>query len=182
MQKEWKTLSEDMVFEAHPYLKIIRQKIQVDEELVIDNFYQVHLRPFVITVPFLENGKVLMMRQYKHGVGRTSLTFPGGFADKEEAPELACHRELLEETGLRASQTIHLGEFTDNGNQRGCIGNYYLQTNCRYVQKPNSGDLETMELLELSIEDIDKALFAGDIAITHHAAVWSMARLYQSIA
>lgn len=181
MGNKWKTLAQDTVFAAEPYLKVVRQKIQIDEEHVIDDFYQVHLRPFVITVPFLDNGKVLIMRQYKHGVGRTSLTFPGGFADKGETAEAACHRELLEETGVKASRTQFLGEFTDNGNQRGCVGSYFIQTGCQRVQEPDSGDLEDMEIIEMAVEDIDKALFAGDIAITHHAAVWSMARLYQNL-
>lgn len=175
---KWKTLTEDTVFEVAPYLKVVRQKVQIDDERVIDDFYQVHLRPFVIGVPFLENGKVLIMRQYKHGVGRSSLTFPGGFVDPGEAPEMACARELLEETGVKAAQTHLLGTFTDNGNQRGCIGSYFIQTGCKSVQAPDSGDLEEMEQLEMSVDEIDKALFSGEIAITHHAAAWSMARLH----
>lgn len=181
MENKWKTLSEDTVFAAEPVLKVVRQKVQIDETRVIDDFYQIHLRPFVITVPFMENGKVLIMRQYKHGVGKTSLTFPGGFADEGEAPEQACHRELLEETGVKAAHTHLLGTFTDNGNQRGCVGTYFIQNGCHKIQEPDSGDLEDMELLEMSVEDIDKALFSGDIAITHHAAVWSMARLHLNI-
>ncbi len=181
MGNNWKTLSEDTVFAAEPYLKVVRQKIQIDEERVIDDFYQIHLRPFVITVPFMENGNVLIMRQYKHGVGRTSLTFPGGFADQGEEPEIACHRELLEETGVKAQTTHCLGEFTDNGNQRGCVGTYFLQTGCQRIQAPDSGDLEEMEILEMSVHEIDKALFSGEIAITHHAAAWSLARLHQQI-
>ena len=175
---KWKTLAEDTVFEVAPYLKVVRQKVQIDDERVIDDFYQVHLRPFVIGVPFLENGKVLIMRQYKHGVGRSSLTFPGGFVDPGEAPEMACARELLEEAGVKAAQTHLLGTFTDNGNQRGCIGSYFIQTGCKSVQAPDSGDFEEMEQLEMSVDEIDEALFSGEIAITHHAAAWSMARLH----
>lgn len=175
---KWKTLNEDTVFEVQPYLKVVRQKVQIDDERVIDDFYQVHLRPFVIGVPFLENGKVLIMRQYKHGVGRTSLTFPGGFVDPGEAPIKACERELLEEAGVEAADTQLLGTFTDNGNQRGCIGSYFVQTGCKHIQEPDSGDLEEMVQLEMSVDEIDEALFAGEIAITHHAAAWSMARLY----
>lgn len=174
----WRTISEETVFSAEPFLRVVQQKIDVGRGKVIDDFFQVHLRSFVITVPVLENGKILTIWQYKHGAGRKSLTFPAGFVEDGETPEKACRRELLEETGLVPVDTIHLGEFVDNGNQRGCIGNYYIHKECKQIKKPCSGDLEEMELREMSVAEIDKAVFDGAIAITHHAAAWSMARLH----
>ena len=55
----------------------------------------------------------------------------------------AVRRELLEETGYKAGSLTHLGEFVDNGNQRGCIGNFFIAHHCDQIAEPDSGDLNT---------------------------------------
>lgn len=175
--KNWKTVDESIVFDAPPYLKVLKQTVEIPDGSHIDDFYQVHLRNFVVVVPLLQNGKILTIRQYKHGPGRVSLTFPAGFIDDGENPAEACVRELVEETGYEASSLVQLGEFVDNGNQRGCIGHYFFAADCVKVKEPNSGDLEEMSIEERSVCEVDQALKSGDISIIHHASVWSMARL-----
>ena len=168
--REWRICSEQTVFSAEPFVSVKKQVVDLGNGRIIDDFYQVELRSFVVTVPVLENGNILLIRQYKHGVGRVCLTFAGGFVEAGEDPEQACSRELLEETGLVASSVTHLGEFVDNGNQRGCCGNYCVHRGCRRAQAPNSGDLEDMLLEERSVEEVDAALFAAEIGLAHQAA------------
>ncbi|MEO0544145.1 MAG: NUDIX hydrolase [Pseudomonadota bacterium] len=174
--KPWKTIRQTTTYEASPYLRVFRQEVELPNGQQIDDFYQVHLRPFVIVVPLLPNGKILTIHQYKHGLGRVSLTFPAGFVDEGEMPRDAAGRELLEETGYSVGSMIHLGEFVDNGNQRGSVGNYYLATDCIQTAQPNSGDLEEMEINLLGGEEIDRAVSAGEIGIIHHASAWMLAR------
>ena len=174
--KRWKTIDQSVVFDASPFLKVVKQKVELPNGVEIDDFYQVHLRHFVMVIPVLPNDKVLTIRQYKHGPGRVSLTFPAGFVEEGELPEEAAKRELLEETGYSAGTLTHLGEFVDNGNQLGCVGNYYVATDCLQTAEPDSGDLEEMILEERNSSEIDRALKDGDIAIIHHAAAWGMAR------
>ncbi|MEP0940112.1 MAG: NUDIX hydrolase [Rhizobiaceae bacterium] len=174
----WKSLKKRTIFTAAPYVEVSQSTIDIGGGRIIDDFYQVHLRPFAIVVPVMENGKILTITQYKHGAGRSSLTFPAGFVEDGEAPELACRRELLEEAGLESDEWHHLGEFIDNGNQRGCVGNYYIARNCRRIAEPDSGDLEEMQIDELTVAEIDRAYQQGQFALTHQITVWTLARLY----
>ncbi len=176
--ENWKTLNTETVFEASPYLLVTKQQVEIRPGTVVDDFYQVKLRPFAVCVPFLENGRILALRQYKHVPARISITFPAGYVEPGEAPLDSCERELLEETGYQVSSLHHLGEFTDNGNQRGCVGNYFVAQQCRKVQDACSGDLEEMELLDLSPQELDRALLDGSMAITHHGFAWSMTRVW----
>jgi len=58
----------------------------------------------VVVVPLLDDGRLVMERQYRYPVGRTMLEFPAGKLDAGE-PALQCAvRELAEETGYRARQ------------------------------------------------------------------------------
>ena len=66
----------------------------------------------VCVVPLLDDGSVLLERQYRYPVGEVIVEIPAGKLNfKEENPREAAARELLEETGAVAGQLIELGRF-----------------------------------------------------------------------
>lgn len=178
MPQAWTVIEEEVVFAAQPIVEVVRQTVVTEKGTLVPDFYKVLLRPFVVCVPITDEGRVLTLWQYKHGPERTSLTFPGGFRHPDEPAADACHRELLEETGYVSDELVDIGEFVDNGNQRGCIGSYFVALNCQKVQQPASGDLETAEIALMDPPDIDDALRIGSIRVVHHVAAWSLARLW----
>ena len=63
----------------------------------------------VVVIPLLDDGGVVLERQYRYPVRRVMIEFPAGKLDPGEDP-LACgQRELLEETGYRAQEWAHAG-------------------------------------------------------------------------
>ncbi|MFE4194734.1 NUDIX hydrolase [Paenarthrobacter sp. NPDC056912] len=59
---------------------------------------------------FTEGGAdVVLFEQFRVGPGRTLLELPGGFVNLGEAPELAAHRELAEETGYESPAIYYAG-------------------------------------------------------------------------
>jgi nudix-type nucleoside diphosphatase (YffH/AdpP family) len=65
----------------------------------------------VAVVPLLEEGDVLLVRQYRLPAGQTLLEVPAGGVDEGEKPEEAAQRELGEECGQRAGRLERLGGF-----------------------------------------------------------------------
>jgi ADP-ribose pyrophosphatase len=65
----------------------------------------------VVILPVTPQGKVLLIRQYRHAVGRTIYEIPAGTSEPGE-PLLRCaRRELAEETGHRAARWQRICEF-----------------------------------------------------------------------
>jgi ADP-ribose pyrophosphatase len=64
---------------------------------------------YVVVLPILDDGRVVMERVYRHTVKRTLLECPSGGLDGEE-PIAAGRRELEEETGYTASAMVELAE------------------------------------------------------------------------
>ena len=65
----------------------------------------------VAIIPVLEDGTVIMERQFRYAHGRVFFEIPAGKLDREDEPPLeAAKRELSEETGAVASKFTYLGE------------------------------------------------------------------------
>jgi len=61
----------------------------------------------VMVVPVLDDGRLLLERQWRHPLQRVLLEFPAGKIDAGEDPWTCGRRELLEETGYTAREWAH---------------------------------------------------------------------------
>ncbi len=91
------------------FLRMVRDTVRLPDGGTGTREYILHPGAVVI-VGLLDDGQVLLERQYRHPVGRVMLEFPAGKLDAGE-DRLACaRRELREETGYRAREWAHAGE------------------------------------------------------------------------
>ena len=56
----------------------------------------------VLIIPVLDDGRILMEKQWRYPVGKYIYELPAGTVDKKELPRQTAIRELEEETGYRA--------------------------------------------------------------------------------
>jgi ADP-ribose pyrophosphatase len=61
-------------------------------------------------VPILDDGRVLVERQYRHPMGQVVIEFPAGKLDPHEDRLRCAQRELQEETGYTALQWAYAGQ------------------------------------------------------------------------
>ena len=78
-------------------------------------FYVLDACDWVNVVAVTEDGRMVFVEQYRHGVERTTLEIPGGMVDAEDpSPEAAARRELLEETGFASEDWRLIGTVDPN--------------------------------------------------------------------
>ncbi len=58
----------------------------------------------VMVVPLLDDGRLVLERQWRHPLGRATIEFPAGKIDPGEGTLACAKRELAEETGWRAAE------------------------------------------------------------------------------
>lgn len=63
----------------------------------------------VMVVPLLDDGRLVMERQWRYPLERVMLEFPAGKLERGEAPYLCAVRELAEETGYTAREWARAG-------------------------------------------------------------------------
>lgn len=67
--------------------------------------------PSVVLIPIEEDGRVVLIRQYRASVDRELWEFPAGRVDEGEAAEAAARRECEEEIGRVPARVERLGAF-----------------------------------------------------------------------
>jgi ADP-ribose pyrophosphatase len=68
-------------------------------------------RGAAVVLPLLDDGRVVLVRQYRYPVGESLLELPAGTFEPAEDPMECAARELAEETGFRARALSPLGRF-----------------------------------------------------------------------
>jgi ADP-ribose pyrophosphatase len=152
--RPWKTLERTRLFGAGPIKEIAQEKVLLPDGRIVPDYFTAVMGDYALVYAVTTEGKVLILRQYKHGCRRVCLTFPGGYVAPGEDPAAAVERELLEETGYRLSTLTPLGSFVTNANQGCNTAHLFRADGCWYAQPPQSGDLEEMELLEMTRDEL----------------------------
>jgi ADP-ribose pyrophosphatase len=65
----------------------------------------------VAVLAALDDGRLVLVRQYRKAAGRVLLEIPAGGVDDGETPDEAVRREMIEETGYRVGRTEHICSF-----------------------------------------------------------------------
>jgi ADP-ribose pyrophosphatase len=120
-------------------------------------------RGSVVIVPVTERDTVLLVRQWRHAIGKALLEAPAGTRDVEgESPEDTAMRELREETGHSARKLTPLQGFWV---APGWCNEYmyaYLATGLNLEPLPQDGD-EDVHVAETPLGSVLELIRSGEI-------------------
>ncbi|MGA2052319.1 MAG: NUDIX hydrolase [Opitutales bacterium] len=171
----WEVVESREVYAAPPWVTVSVQKVRLPDGRVVPDFHQLGLPEYTVVFAQTPEDRVVVMRQFRQGVGRVSLLLPAGHVEKGEEPLACAQRELLEESGFTATDWQSLGSFVPNANYGGGRAHLFKCRNARKVAEPDSDDLEATEILLLSPEELREAHRRGDIAVLGIAATIALA-------
>ena len=104
--KEERIGSEDL-FNGN-FIRLKRDTVRLPDGGVATREYVVHPGA-VVVVPILDDGRVVLERQYRYPVQQVMTEFPAGKLDAGEDPLRCGQRELTEETGYSAREWASVG-------------------------------------------------------------------------
>jgi ADP-ribose pyrophosphatase len=119
-----------------------------------------------LAVPLLDDGRVVVLRQYRFAVATRLLEFPAGTLDPGESPLGTMQRELQEEAGYAAERWDPLGALLPCPGYSDEVIHLFLARELTLLQdRPPGDDDEDMEVLLLEPAQLDAALASGDEAL-----------------
>jgi len=133
------------------FLKVRKDNARMPDGSISTREYINHPGAVAI-LALLDNGKLIMERQFRYAPQREFIEIPAGKIDQGEDILLTAQRELLEETGYVAKEWLHLTTVWP------CIGyaderiEYFLARGLSH-QGSQLDDGEFLEVFELSMEE-----------------------------
>ena len=116
-----------------------------------------------LAVPILDDGRVVILRQYRFAVATRLLEFPAGTLDAGEEPLGTMQRELQEEAGYSASRWDPLGAMLPCPGYSDEVIHLFLARELTALEQPPAGDDdEDLEVLLMEPGELDGALASGD--------------------
>ena len=159
MSKEEKKLSSELIYNG--------RVIKVSKDQVLCPNGQTALREIVhhrggVAILYKVDDKFIFEKQYRYALNEEIIEVPAGKLEEGEIPLEAAKRELLEETGYRPLEMIHLGDsYPTPGYSSEVIHLYYCP---KAVKEERHLDKdENIDLIYLSLEEIEKMIAEGKI-------------------
>jgi ADP-ribose pyrophosphatase len=162
MLKPWKTLSQKVLLDLKRF-RILQEKVRLPDGRVFDDYYIIDRSEVVIIIPITTNGKIVLVRQYKHGAGKVITEFPAGGADGEKDLVEAAKRELEEETGYVAGKLEYIGRVLDNPTSQRNYKHIYIARDAERTSKQQFDEKEQIETSEHTAKELQKMLNDGRI-------------------
>jgi ADP-ribose pyrophosphatase len=103
------TLASRLAYEG-VFLKVFEDRVRCPDGHIAPREYLRHPGA-VMMIPLLNDGRLVLERQYRYPLRKSFIEFPAGKIDEGESLLGCAQRELLEETGYRASEWTYLGDF-----------------------------------------------------------------------
>lgn len=99
----------------------------------------------VVILPILDDGRVVLIQNYRPAVNRTLYELPAGTLEPPEPPDACARRELIEETGYEAATVSILGRFYTSPGMSDELMWAYVAVGLTFVgQRLEEGELATV--------------------------------------
>jgi ADP-ribose pyrophosphatase len=167
---KWKTLSSEYLFNDR-WFKVRKERCETPEGKIVDPYYVYEFATWVGAVPVTEEGKIVMVRQYRHALGETCIEIPGGCVDDaDKNVNEAISRELLEETGYSFSSYEYLGKISPNPSTNTNLLHMFLAKGGKKVAVQKLDENEEIEIILLTINELKQLLRENKIVQAMHVS------------
>lgn len=159
--KKFKKLSQEEIYDGIR-IHLVREQLLTPEGKEVT--WELVLHPGAAAViPVDDEGKILMVRQYRNASDSYTLEIPAGCLDAPDEDPLFCaHRELEEETGYKAEKMTFLYKFYSSiGICDEVIHIYVANGLIESVQ--NLDEDEFVEVERYTLQELVDMIFAGEI-------------------
>ena len=150
----------------HLVFKLQRQHSAHPKTGAVHPFWVIRSPSWVNVIALTPDDQVVLVKQYRHGAGRTCVEIPGGLIDPGEAPAQAAARELREETGYEAERWVELGVLDPNPAIQDNACTIFLALDARRTARRDLDETEVIQVSTAPLAEVRDLIARGEVRHT----------------
>lgn len=177
MIKKWKVVSREEVSPSK-WFPLFKDKVELPNGKTVEDYYWSQLGDVVMIIGVTKDEKILLVKQYKHGVKEIMIEFPAGRIKKDQSPEQAAIAELREETGYKAVELKLMGKLRTVPSKDDVTVYVYLAKGLQDKGEQEFDENEEIEVIEKDWDGVEKMILEGEINGSDTVGAWMLARKF----
>ncbi|OUM90024.1 NUDIX hydrolase [Parageobacillus thermoglucosidasius] len=161
-KENWKVINRKQTVVSR--FTIITDEVELPNRDKLD-FSYIHFQQGVCILPLTNDGKVIVLEQYRHAFKSWEYELPAGMVEHGEEPIEAAKRELLEETGVKAKSWKSLGYLYPSPGSTSEVIHLFVATD---LINTNHQHLDRSENIKVQYMDFQKLLKLIEMNKFHH--------------
>ena len=154
-----------------PWLTLRRDRVRLPTGTVIEEYFVLEYPAWVNVVAVTSEDQVVLVRQYRHGLGRVGIELPAGVVDPgDPSPASAARRELLEETGYGGGAWRPLCVTSANTATHSNLTHSFLAVGVRPAAPPAPDATEDIRCMTVPVADVVRLVRDGEVVQALHLA------------
>jgi ADP-ribose pyrophosphatase len=138
-------------------------------------YHYVHVLGSSMILPVTEDGRIVLVNQYRYLAGRESLEFPCGSVKEGSSHDETARLELAEETGFQARHIRSVGEFNPYNGVTDEMCRVYIARELVPVSA-HRDETEEFEQAKLTVAEIEQAISSGRMWDGMSLAAWALVK------
>ncbi len=152
------------------WLRVRAERLELPNGAIIDEFHLLESPDWAGVVALTARDELVLVEQYRHGLGRMSRELPAGLIDPGETPLDAARRELLEETGCIAARWTPLAVVSPEPSRSTHRAHLFLATGVEATGNPCPEPTEVLRVIRTPAAEVLAQLGSGYIEHAAHVA------------
>lgn len=170
---KWKKLTQKELYK-NPWW-VYRQDTFMLPNGEVGEYFYVHTNGSSLVIPVVDDGKIILVKQYRYLCDAESLEFPCGGVKAGSDYTKTAVEELAEEAGYASSELKQIGKFNPfNGVTNEMCSVFLAKKLTKVTVEPDA--TEQFEHFVLTPDEIDAKIRSGEIWDGMTIAAWLLAR------
>ncbi len=172
----WRVIESEIAIDTQ-HLRLRRDRVALPSGQEFGPYYVRESRGFAIVFALTPDERVVLVRQYKHGIGASVLELPAGAIEPDETPETCARRELAEETGYAGDppELEFVGTYIFDPTSSTTRYHLYLARAARTVGPQSLDVTEDIAIEHATLPELRRYVRDGTIDVgIHIAAIYTV--------
>jgi 8-oxo-dGTP pyrophosphatase MutT (NUDIX family) len=166
----WVCLDQSYLFHRPPWLVLRHQHFRLPSGREIADYWISEFPPWVNVVAVTASDELVLVRQFRPGLGAVHYELPAGVVDEGEDLEAAARRELREETGFGGGRWTLLTRLSANPALQNNITTSYLAEGVERLAAPAPEQTEDLRVHLVRVDEALQHFDQGEMIQSLHAA------------